>query len=121
MHGLFLWKIKEDITITNAFQKSLKQSNCKSNKIWVDKGNKFYNKSMKSWLRKNDIKMYSTHTEAKSVSAKRFISKYMTSILKSVHIDKLDGITNKYNKTYHWTIKMKPVDIKPSTYIDFSK
>ena len=45
----------------------------------------------------------------------------MTSILKNVFIDKLDDIVNKYNNTYHRTIKMKVVDIKPSTYIDSSK
>ena len=45
----------------------------------------------------------------------------MTSISKIVHIDKLDGIFNKYNNTYHSTIKMKPVDIKSNTYIDSSK
>ena len=38
----------------------------------------------------------------------------MTLILKHVYIDKLDDIVNKYNKTYHSTIKMKPVDIKRS-------
>ena len=38
----------------------------------------------------------------------------MTSILKNVYIDKykLDEIVNKYNNTYHKTIKMKPVDVK---------
>ena len=44
----------------------------------------------------------------------------MTSISKNVYIDKLD-IVNKYNNTYHSTIKMKPVDVKSSTYIDPSK
>ena len=40
----------------------------KPNEIWVDKGSKFYNRSMKSWLeKKNDIEMYSTHNERKSV------------------------------------------------------
>ena len=39
----------------------------------------------------------------------------------SVHIDKLDDIVNKYNNTYHRTTKMKPVDVKSSTYIDSSK
>ena len=42
-------------------------------------------------------------------------------ILINVYIDKLDGIVNKYNNTYHSTIKMKPVDVKSSTYIDSSK
>ena len=45
----------------------------------------------------------------------------MTSISKDVYIDKLDDIVNKYNNTYHRTIKMKPVDVKQSTYIDSSK
>ena len=45
----------------------------------------------------------------------------MTSISKNVYIDKLDDIVNKYNNTYHSTIKMKAVDVKPSTYIDCSK
>ena len=38
-----------------------------------------------------------------------------------MYIDNSDGVVNKYNNTYHSTIKMKPVDIKPSTYIDSSK
>ena len=41
-------KDKKGITITNAFQKKLKESNGKANKIWVDKGSGFYNRSMKS-------------------------------------------------------------------------
>ena len=45
----------------------------------------------------------------------------MTSISKKVHIDKLDDIINTYNNTYHNTIKTKPVDVKPSTYIESSK
>ena len=45
----------------------------------------------------------------------------MILISKNVCIDKLDDIVNKYNNTYHRTIKMKPVDVKLSTYIDSSK
>ena len=45
----------------------------------------------------------------------------MTSRLKNVYIDKLDDIVNKYNNTCHSTIKMKPVDVKSSTYINSSK
>ena len=45
----------------------------------------------------------------------------MTSISKNVYIDKLDDIVNKYNNTYHRTSKMKPVDVKSSTYIEPSK
>ena len=81
---------------------------------------------MKSWLQDN-IVMYSTHNERKSVVAEKFIRtlkkkiyKYMTSISKNVYIDKLD-IVNEYNNTYHKTIKMKPTDVKDNTYINIDK
>ena len=45
----------------------------------------------------------------------------MASISKSVYINKLDDIVNENNNEYHRTIKMKPVDVKNNTYIDFSK
>ena len=126
-HGLFLSRIRK-VTITYAFQKNLKESNRKPNKIWVDKGSEFYNRSMKSWLEKDAIEMYSAHNEGKSVVAERFIGtlqnkiyKYMTSGSKNVYNEKLDDIVNKYNNTYHSTIKMKPADVKSITYINFSK
>ena len=72
--------------------------------------------------------MYSTNNEGKSVVAERFIRtlkskiyKYMTSISKNVSIDKLNAIVNKYNNTYHTTIKVKPFDVKDNTYINSSK
>ena len=74
------------------------------------------------------IVMYSTNNEGKSVVAERFIrtlkskiDKYMTSIPKNVHIDKLDDIVNEYNNTYHSTIKMKPIDVKDNTYLNTDK
>ena len=115
-------KDKEGIALTNAFQKILGESNCKPNKIWVDKGSEFEKKSMKSLVEKNDIEMCLTHNEGKSVVAERFIRtlknniyKYMTSISENICIDKLDYIVNKYNNKYHITIKMKPNDVKSST------
>ena len=121
-------KDKKGISIVKAFQIILKQSNRKPNKIWVDKGSEFYNAYFKKWLRDNNIVMYSTHKEGKSVVAERFIRtlkskiyKYMTSISKNVYIDKLDDIVDKYNNTYHTTIKMKPIDVKDNTYINADK
>ena len=81
---------------------------------------------MKSWLEKNDIEMYSTHNEETSVAAERFIRtiknkiyKYMTSISKNMYIDKLDDKVHKYNNQMHRIIKMKPIDVKDNTYIEF--
>ena len=72
--------------------------------------------------------MYSTHNEGKSVVVERFIRtlknkvyKCETSTSKNVYIDKLDDIVNKYNDTYHRTIKMKPIDVKDNTYINIDK
>ena len=67
---------------------------------------------MKSRLEKNDIEMYSTFIEGKSVVAERFIRtlsnkiyKYMIFSTKNVYIHKLDDIFNKYHNTYYNTIK----------------
>ena len=122
-------KDKKGVSIIKAFQSILKQSNSrKLNKIWVDKGSEFYNPYFKKWLRDNDIVMYSTNNEGKSVVAERFIRtlkskiyKHMTLISKNVYIDKLDDIMNEYNNTYHTTIKMKPIDVKDNTYINTDK
>ena len=97
----------------------------KPDKIWVDKGTEFYNSSFQKWLKDSDIEICSIHNEGKSVVAERFIRtfknkiyKYMTSVSKNDCINKLDDIVDEYNNKYHRTIKMKPVDVKDSTYID---
>ena len=72
--------------------------------------------------RKNDIEMYSKYNEGKSVVAERSIrTLYVTSVSKNVYINNLNDIANKYNNTYYSKINMKPVDVKPKTYIDSSK
>ena len=72
--------------------------------------------------------MYSIHNEGKSVVPEGFIRtlknkiyKYMILISKNVQMDKLVGTVTKCNNTYHRTIKMKPVDVLSSMYIDFNK
>ena len=121
--GVITLKDKKGTRTTNVFQKILDESNQKLNKIWVDKGSEFYNKSMKPFLQKIDIEMYSTYNEEKSAIAEKFIKilkneiyRYMTSITKNAYIDKLDDIVNKYNNTHHSKIKMKPDDVKTNIY-----
>ena len=83
---------------------------------------------MRWFFQYNVIEMYLIHNEGKSVIAEKLITtwksklyKYMTSISKNVYIDKWDDIFDKYNNTYHSTIKMKPADVKSNTYIDSTK
>ena len=120
-------KDKKGISIVNAFNKIIKQSKRKSNKIWVDQGGEFYNDAFEKWLSDNNINMYSTYNEGKSVVAERFIRtlknklyKHMTATDKNVYYNVLDDVVNKYNNTKHSTIKMKPIDVKNNkrVYID---
>ena len=126
--GVIPLKDKKGISIANGFQKILDYSKTKPNKIWVNRGSEFYNNSFKKWLKDNNIVMYSTNNEGKSVIAERFIRilkneiyKYMTEISKNVYIDKLDNIVKENNNKYHTSIKMKPVHVKDNTYIDLKK
>ena len=122
-------KDKKGVSIVKEFNKIIKQSNRKPNKIWVDQGGEFYNNVFKKWLSDNDIIMYSTYNEDKSVVAERFIRtlknklyKHMTATGKNVYYNVLDDVVNKYNNTKHSTIKMKPIDVRDNNnkrvYID---
>ena len=116
------------MSIVNAFQSILKKSHRKPNKIWVDQGSKFYNNVFRKWLKDNDISMYSTYNEGKSVVAERFIRtlknkiyKNMTSISKNIYYDVLYDIIDEYNNTYHKTIKMKPADVGDDSFAEYNE
>ena len=72
--------------------------------------------------------MYSTHNEGKSVTAERFtrtlknkIYKHMAAISKNVYFNVLNDIVDKYNNTYHKTIKMKPIDVKNDSFVEYNE
>ena len=84
MLGLFLWKIKKT-SIVNAFKKIILEkceAEPKGNKIWVDQGSEFYKNAFKDFLKINNIEMYSTYNEGKSVVAERFIRTLKNRIFK---------------------------------------
>ena len=110
-------KDKKGITIVKSFEKIISTGR-KPNKIWVDKGGEFYNKLFQRFLKINNIEMYSTYNEEKSVVVEIFIRtlknktfKHITAISKNLYFDVLDDIVNKYNNTVRRTIKMKPTDV----------
>ena len=99
-------KDKIGTSIVNAFKKILSDLNRKPNKTWVDQGSEFYNKSFKDVLKINNIEIYSTYNEGKSIVAERFIRiwknkifKHMRAISKNIYFDALDDIVDKYNNT----------------------
>ena len=110
------------------FSKSFRRVLSWTKQKWVNTGSEFYNRSTESWLQDNDTEMYSTYNKGKSAVTARFMRTSFKKISniwclltsKSVYINKLDGLVNKCNNTYHRTIKMKSFDLKASTYFDFS-
>ena len=89
-------------------KKILSDSNRKPNKIWVDQGSELYNNTFKDFLKINNIEIYSTYNEGKSVVAERFIRtlknnifEHIAAILKNVYFDVLDDTADKYNDTVH--------------------
>ena len=130
MCGLCAWivplKDKKGTSIVNVFQKIISERR-KSNKIWIDQGSEFYNNSFKDFLKINNIEIYSTCNERKSVVAETFIRtlknkifKHMTVISKNVYFDVLDDVANKYNNTVHRTIKMKHIDVTSDSYFEYN-
>ena len=82
--------------------------------------------NLKVFLKKNDIKMYSTFNEGKSVVVERFIKtlknkiyKHMTTIGKNVYFNVLDDTVKKYNNTVHSSKKIKPKDLSDSVLVEY--
>ena len=81
---------------------------------------------MKSWLQDNYTETYWTYNEGKPAVAGGFIKALRSKLTnkwlqhqKNAYVEKLTGISNEHNIMYHRTIKMKPVDLKSSAYVDF--
>ncbi len=108
-------KDKTGESIVKAFDKIT--TTRKPNKLWVDKGKEFYNKTFDKWLQNNNVSLYSTFNEGKAVVIERFnrtmkatMWKYFTAQNTKKYIDILDKLIDQYNKNYHSSIKMTPVE-----------
>ena len=85
MFSKYAWvvlsKDKKRISIFNAFQKIISEGR-KPSKIWVDQGSEFYNNYFKDFLKINNIEMYSTYHEGKSIVAERLIRTLKNKVFK---------------------------------------
>ena len=79
-------------------------------------------------MKDNDIEMYLTDNEGRSVVAERFfktlknkIYKHMTTVGKNVYFNVLDDIVDKYNNSFHSSIKMKPKDITDDSFVEYNE
>ena len=125
-------KNKKRDSIVEGFKKILdnsrnaKHSKRKPNKIWIDHETEFYNNKFKNILKRDDIEMYSTFKEGKSVVAERFIKtlknkiyKHMSYIGKNIYLDFLHDTVDEYNNSFLSSIKMKPKNVKDDSFTEY--
>ena len=112
---------KKVSTFPNGFVEIVNKSKRKPNKFWVDQGKEFYNSFTQKWLDDNNILMYSTHNEGKSVVAERFIRTLRGKIYKKMtfndsksYLDYLNKLTDECKDTYHRSISKKAIDVDHS-------
>ena len=104
-------KDKKGKTVLNIFIEILNESNRKLNKLWADQGGEFYNKLIQECLDNNDILIYSTHNEGKSVITEKFIKTLKVKIYKKIttnnsksYLPYLNKLVDQYNNTFHHSI-----------------
>ena len=110
-------KDKSSISVLNAFREILDSSKRKPKRIWSDKGKEFYNHQFLSYLKENDIELYSTFSELKAVFIERF-NRTLRDLLKipvflegkGNWLSHLNDVMKTYNERKHGTIKMSPIE-----------
>ena len=128
MSALDLWKIKKGKAVLNAFIEIVNKYNRKPNKLWLEQGREFYNKLLKECLKNNDILMYTTHNEGKSVTTKRFIKTLKAKIYEKVtandsksYLPYLNKLADQYNNTCHNSINKTPINVNCSAWKNWNE
>ena len=116
-------KNKSGLSVTNGFKRVLSENpqggseHRKPEKLWVDRGSEFYNKTFKSLLKEYETKLYSTYSDLKAVFIERFNRTLLHIINKPMFINRdgnwlniLNDAVITYNNNTHSTINMTPVD-----------
>ena len=73
------------------------------------------NELMQEWLYNNDVLLYATHSEGKSVIAERFIKTLKVKIFKKMNDSKsylnyVNKLGDEYNNTYHNSVDKKSMN-----------
>ena len=115
-------KNKSGLSITNGFKIVLSEhpqggpEHRKPEKLWVDRGSEFYNKTFKSLLKEYETKLYSTYSDLKAVFIERFHRTLLHIIKKPMYINGdgnwvniLNDAVKTYNNNIHSTINITPV------------
>ena len=116
--------IKKGAEMVKAFKQLWKSGMPNFRLLWTDKGREFINKPMKDLLASKNIQMYWTENEEKSAiverwnrTIKQWMWKYFTKHRTGVNIDILPQLIERYNNTYHRSIKFTLSDARePSNH-----
>ena len=115
-------KTKTGTEVAQAFRKLF--LNGHPSRLWTDKGTEFYHQQLKAVLTGNNVMLYSTENEETSSvierwnrTTKNIMWKYFTANNTQKYIDVLPSMVEKYNITYHRSIKLTPSDARnPTSY-----
>lgn len=109
-------KTKTGKEVADAFVHIFNTTKRRPKKLHVDRGKEFYNTNVKRVLNSLDIEIYSTQTDKKASIVERFNRTLGDKLKPLIYkekkwIDKLQGVIQTYNNTFHRTIKMKPKEV----------
>ena len=110
-------KNKDKKTISDVFIDIIKRAGRSCERLWTDDGGEFYNKYFENTLKQLKIIRYTTKSHLKAIMIERFnqtlmnkLSSLFTERGNFRYIDDIHNIVEKYNNTYHSTIKMTPTE-----------
>ena len=109
---------KTPAEVVSAFESVVRQGGVTPGALHTVRGTEFYNTQMKAWLKKHDIRHYSTHSDKKAAMVERFNRTFKQTLVDyAIHtrqlrfMDHLNDFVNAYNARFHRTIKMAPQDV----------
>lgn len=118
-------KTKEGISVVDAFKIIIAQAKAKPKYLQCDFGKEYYNKDFKTFLKANDIQLFTVHSDKKAVIVERFNRTLMTRLAKWFHysktfnyIDIIDKIITSYNKSIHSTTSISPNNVNKYNEMD---
>ena len=108
---------KSGVEVTKAFESILKEGRVPK-KLQSDQGREFFNNSFQGLMKKHNIVHFATGTGQKASICERFnktlrnkMWKYFTAVNTRKYIDVVQDLVHAYNRNYHSSIKMKPVEV----------
>lgn len=119
-------KNKDGRSVTQAMKSIFESSGRHPKLMQTDKGTEYFNQNFQALMEKYNIRHYNTHSPLKASIAERFNRTLKGKLYLQFSINGsnkwvniLQDVVKSYNSTVHRTIKMRPIDVTPTTRINF--